>query len=95
MSCYKDTCYVSDLVWSFLVLIFIRLDLSFVVGFQLAGANRPIALANANAILRRVELVCEVHTMSFFFGAILFDHCMLLCVLLLILVALSLFVFCR
>jgi hypothetical protein len=27
---------------------------------QLAGANRPIALANANAILRRVELVCEV-----------------------------------
>jgi hypothetical protein len=71
------------------------LDLSFVVGFQLAGANRPIALANANAILRRVELVCEVHTMSFFFGAILFDHCMLLCALLLILVSLSLFVFCR
>lgn len=27
---------------------------------QLAGANRPIALANANAMLRRVDLICEV-----------------------------------
>jgi hypothetical protein len=28
--------------------------------FQLAGTNRPIALAQANAILSRIDLLCEV-----------------------------------
>lgn len=28
---------------------------------QLAGVNRPIALAQANAILSRIDLLCEVH----------------------------------
>lgn len=27
---------------------------------QLAGVNRPIALAQANAILNRIDLLCEV-----------------------------------
>lgn len=29
---------------------------------QLAGVNRPIALAQANAILNRIDLLCEVFT---------------------------------
>ena len=28
---------------------------------QLAGPNRPIALAEANAVLNRIDLVCEVY----------------------------------
>lgn len=31
---------------------------------QLAGANRPIALAEANAVLNRIDLICEVYFMS-------------------------------
>lgn len=31
--------------------------------FQLAGTNRPIALARANAVLSRIDLVCEVIVM--------------------------------
>lgn len=27
---------------------------------QLAGINRPIALAKANAVLNRIDLLCEV-----------------------------------
>ncbi|XP_075477432.1 solute carrier family 40 member 3, chloroplastic-like isoform X4 [Primulina tabacum] len=34
--------------------------------FQLAGTNRPIALAQANAILSRIDLVCEVTGASLF-----------------------------
>lgn len=32
------------------------------IGFctQLAGVNRPIALAQANAVLNRIDLLCEV-----------------------------------
>jgi hypothetical protein len=46
---------------------------------QLAGANRPIALANANAILRRVELVCEIAG-PFAFGLLLSKYDPKLCV---------------
>lgn len=28
--------------------------------FQLAGLNRPIALAQANAVINRIDLLCEV-----------------------------------
>nr|XP_024365668.1 solute carrier family 40 member 3, chloroplastic-like isoform X1 [Physcomitrium patens]XP_024365670.1 solute carrier family 40 member 3, chloroplastic-like isoform X1 [Physcomitrium patens]XP_024365671.1 solute carrier family 40 member 3, chloroplastic-like isoform X1 [Physcomitrium patens]XP_024365672.1 solute carrier family 40 member 3, chloroplastic-like isoform X1 [Physcomitrium patens] len=45
----------------------------------LAGANRPIALANANAILRRVELVCEISG-PFIFGILLSQFDPKLCV---------------
>ncbi|KAH9575304.1 hypothetical protein CY35_01G105300 [Sphagnum magellanicum] len=45
----------------------------------LAGANRPIALANANAILRRVELVCEIAG-PFAFGLLLSKYDPKLCV---------------
>ncbi|KAG0616218.1 hypothetical protein M758_5G099300 [Ceratodon purpureus] len=45
----------------------------------LAGANRPIALANANAILRRVELVCEIAG-PFVFGLLLSKYDPKLCV---------------
>lgn len=45
----------------------------------LAGANRPIALAEANAILRRVELVCEIAG-PFLFGLLLSKFDPKLCV---------------
>ena len=31
-----------------------------IVWLKLAGAGRPVALANANATLSRVDLLCEV-----------------------------------
>lgn len=31
---------------------------------QLAGTNRPIALAQANAVLNRIDLLCEVIAFS-------------------------------
>lgn len=34
----------------------------FVYSQQLAGTNRPIALAQANATLSRIDLICEVIT---------------------------------
>jgi hypothetical protein len=45
----------------------------------LAGPNRPFALANANAILRRVELVCEIAG-PFVFGLLLSKYDPKLCV---------------
>lgn len=30
------------------------------LGKQLAGVNRPLALAQANAVLSRIDLLCEV-----------------------------------
>ncbi|XP_024376487.1 solute carrier family 40 member 3, chloroplastic isoform X2 [Physcomitrium patens] len=46
---------------------------------SLAGANRPIALSNANATLRRVELVCEIAG-PFVFGMLLSKYDPKLCV---------------
>ena len=38
---------------------------------QLAGTNRPIALAQANAAINRIDLLCEVTTFFFLFS---FDY---------------------
>eukprot|EP00897_Mesotaenium_endlicherianum_P010504 jgi/Mesen1/9482/ME000063S08934 len=46
---------------------------------QLAGPNRPIALANANAILRRVDLFCEIAG-PLSFGWLLSNYNSLFCV---------------
>lgn len=83
-----------------MLFIFIRVETYFSLSSgQLAGANRPIALANANAILRRVELVCEVFTMPFSLGLLFvylfISHCMLCCMLLLIRVSLYVLMFHR
>lgn len=35
---------------------------------QLAGTNRPIALAQANAAINRIDLLCEVTIFFFLFS---------------------------
>ncbi|RRT79118.1 hypothetical protein B296_00007030 [Ensete ventricosum] len=44
---------------------------------KLAGTNRPIALAQANAINSRVDLLCEVSFLNFFGSIMLFEIIML------------------
>lgn len=39
---------------------------------QLAGMNRPVALAQANAVLNRIDLLCEVFTCFVLFYLFIF-----------------------
>lgn len=48
----------------YLVIQKISLKLAFFIHVQLAGINRPIALAEANAVLSRIDLLCEVNGSS-------------------------------
>ena len=50
------------------------LKLAFFFHVQLAGINRPIALAEANAVLSRIDLLCEVNGSSDFFFPAPCDH---------------------